>query len=1088
MSIEHIGDAAQTPGEPDKSGSSPPRPEEKHLQRTVAFQYKEDDARTPPVTPSLHEHKTRPSESAQVEFIQQLTAATCLLDLPGYELLGELGRGGMGVVYKARHCELNRVVALKMILAGGHASADDLQRFVGEAEAVATLQHRNIIQVYEIGHHRGLPYMAFEYAAGGSLAARLRGTPLPAEQAARLVKGAAEGMHAAHLKGIVHRDLKPGNILLARIDDDRSEAEIAGARKPGTQAQQASFVDHHSPKITDFGLAKREQKSSGLTLSGAVMGTPSYMAPEQASGDAKRVGPPADIYALGAVLYECLTGRPPFHGPTPVDTVMQVTNNEPVPPAQLQPNTPRDLETICLKCLHQEPGKRYESAAALADDLERFRNDRPILARPSRAIEKCWRWCRRNPVVAVLSASVAVLLLVLAIGSLIAALMLDSERRELEIVNVSLDEARKDAVDKLWKSYLAQARAGRWSGHPGRRFESLEALARAAEIRPSLELRNEALAGLALPDRRLDRKWRDYSGSKLILFDPAFAHYVQADVAGNISVKRTIDDVPIALLPAPKLAAWLMHFSGDGRYLAVKYHPQDFPQRNRVIVWNVKTAKPVLEFTQLSYSALDFSPDSKSLAMVHLDGAVRIYQLPNGDKPQPLFRGPPAHSIRYDPGGRRLAVSSLQANEVHIHDAENGARLHTFKHATAFRGLAWRGDGRQLAAAGQDSQVYRWNLDVRPGVHAVLKGHDHEVIHVAFNHRGNLLASTSWDSTLRLWDPLTGKQHLTAPLLGPLQFRGDDERLGFFEVANSVGMRRLDLGARVINFECYFSPDAGFLVNSMPEGALVWDLVKKIEPERLQFPGGLWSTLFRPDGTCVITCGGSGLRRWQVRRDKDQGLLLESPETLNGARLGRGAMSHDGRYVAAIVDAARALVYDLEAPAKPTSIAGHPHLGFLDLAPDGRWLATGSWQGRDVMIWDARTGKRLTVLPIASSAVVAFSPDGQWLATGSDSDVRVWRTGSWQLAYEKRRERNGPVAFSPRGGLLAFTQSLSTVRLLAPDTGVALATLETPYPAGLSWLRFSNDGNQLAASADYMLQLWNLAALRRELTAMKLNW
>jgi WD40 repeat protein len=252
--------------------------------------------------------------------------------------------------------------------------------------------------------------------------------------------------------------------------------------------------------------------------------------------------------------------------------------------------------------------------------------------------------------------------------------------------------------------------------------------------------------------------------------------------------------------------------------------------------------------------------------------------------------------------------------------------------------------------------------------------------------------------------------------------------------------------------------------------------------------GAIWSTLFRPDGKGAVTSSDAGLQRWQVLRNNEGAIRLKVAETLNGSPMGRGAMSRDGRYVAAIAGIDRVLIYDLEAPAKPVSTGGHPHLGFLDLSPDGRWLATGSWQGRDVMIWDARTGKRIKELPIASSTSVAFSPDGQWLATADDDDVRVWRVGSWRLAHGKRRERNGPVAFSPRGDLLAFTHSLSTVRLLAPETGQELASLETPYPLGLSWLRFSNDGDQLAAAADYMVQLWDIRALRRQLATMKLDW
>jgi hypothetical protein len=314
----------------------------------------------------------------------RVTAEVQLPDLPGYEILGELGRGGMGVVYRARHLKVNRVVALKMIRAGGYAEVEDLKRFHAEAEAVARLQHSNIVQLFESAEHNGLPFFTLEYVPGGSLADRLRGTPLPPQEGARLVEQVARGIQHAHEKAIVHRDLKPGNVLLAA---------------DGT------------PKVADFGLARRTEVGSGLTATGAVLGTPSYMAPEQAAGEAKYVGPTTDVYALGAVLYECLTGRPPFQGPTPLETLLQVLKNEPVPPSQLQPKLPHDLETICLKCLQKEPVKRYGSAVALAEDLRRFQAGEPILARPVGRLERGWRWCRRNPPLAAALTMAVVLLL-----------------------------------------------------------------------------------------------------------------------------------------------------------------------------------------------------------------------------------------------------------------------------------------------------------------------------------------------------------------------------------------------------------------------------------------------------------------------------------------------------------------------------------------------------------------------------------------------------------------------------------------------------------------------------------------------------
>ncbi|MCI0459995.1 MAG: tetratricopeptide repeat protein [Gemmataceae bacterium] len=322
--------------------------------------------------------------------------------IPGYEVLEELGRGGMGVVYKARQQGLNRLVALKMILSGAHAGPDQLARFRAEAEAVAALQHPNIVQIYEIGEHEGRPYFSLEFVAGGSLTARLGGTPLPADQAARLVEPLARAMHSVHERGIIHRDLKPGNVLLAACGLANPEGYSA---KP-----QAAEV---TPKITDFGLARQLDTDSGHTSTGAVLGTPSYMAPEQAAGKVKEIGPAVDVYALGAILYECLTGRPPFKGPTVLDTLDQVRQDEPVPPHRLLAKVPRDLETICLRCLEKDPRKRYGSALELADDLHRFLRGEPIQARPVSAWERGWKWARRRPAIAGLSAA---LLLVLVLG------------------------------------------------------------------------------------------------------------------------------------------------------------------------------------------------------------------------------------------------------------------------------------------------------------------------------------------------------------------------------------------------------------------------------------------------------------------------------------------------------------------------------------------------------------------------------------------------------------------------------------------------------------------------------------------------
>jgi serine/threonine protein kinase len=383
-------------------------------------------------------------------------------DVPGYEILGELGRGGMGIVYQARQLGLGRTVALKTILTGIQAGPKDLARFRAEAAAIARLQHPNIVQIYDVGEAAGRPYFVLEFVAGGSLAQHLQGTPQPVRPAAQMVETLARAVHAAHANGVIHRDLKPANILLQRGEGRGTKDEEDTNSSSPLIARPSLLI----PKITDFGLAKCAGGDAGApdhrspTVTGELLGTPNYMAPEQARVPRQPVGPAADVYALGAILYELLTGRPPFTGETPLETILQVLHNEPVPVASLQPNVPRDLETICLKCLRKEPRKRYGSALELAEDVQRFLRGEPIRARPVSPVEKLGRWVRGHPVPAGLLAAgllaplVALITLSLLSARLVRSSALESAAQQAELLEEATREFSRN-VQRVQKASFA---------------------------------------------------------------------------------------------------------------------------------------------------------------------------------------------------------------------------------------------------------------------------------------------------------------------------------------------------------------------------------------------------------------------------------------------------------------------------------------------------------------------------------------------------------------------------------------------------------------------------------------------------------
>jgi serine/threonine-protein kinase len=461
--------------------------------------------RTIAYTPDSTPERTIAGPSADASFSLAadcaVTSRADQIPVQGYEIVGELGRGGMGVVYKARQLGLNRWVALKMVLAGAHASEHQLARFRIEAEAVARLQHPNIVQVYEIGESDGLPYFSLEFVGGGCLTDKIHRRPQPPREAADLIETLARAMQYAHERGIIHRDLKPGNILL---------------------------TPDGMPKITDFGLAKRLEGDTSQTRTGTLVGTPSYMAPEQARGETHNIGPLADVYALGAMLYELLTGRPPFQAATIGETILQVTREEPMPPRRLQPHVPADLETICLKCLQKDAERRYASAQALADDLRRFLSDEPILARPVPAWERLARWCKRNPREALLGGTVAVLLMLAAAGSLAAAYRISQEKgeadrqRDIAERNAAGERAAREQADRNRDLAEKHAEEARKAQHQAGK-QAQVALGTVYDVVTTADekLRNKAELGplrkelLELAMKRLDQIARDAATSRV---------------------------------------------------------------------------------------------------------------------------------------------------------------------------------------------------------------------------------------------------------------------------------------------------------------------------------------------------------------------------------------------------------------------------------------------------------------------------------------------------------------------------------------------------------------------------------------------
>jgi WD40 repeat protein len=988
----------------------------------------------------------------------------------GYEILGELGRGGMGVVYRARQVLLNRPCVLKMILAGAHADALAALRFLAEAEAVARLKHPNVIQIHHIGEADGLPYLELEYVEGGSLDGRLDGTPWPAGRAAGLVEVLARGVAEAHRQGIVHRDLKPSNVLMSA---------------DGT------------PKIADFGLAKALNADAGLTATDSIMGSPGYMAPEQAEGKARQVGPLADVYALGAILYVLLTGRPPFRGATVLETLEQAKTAEPVSPRRLLPGLPRDIETIALKCLRKDPAKRYDSASALGDDLHRFQSGEPIVARPVSAWERAARWARRKPALAALGAA-----LLVAVAGLLGLGAWSYHQ---------IKQSRDKAVADSYRALLGETRALRLARRPGWREITRKNLLRLAALdtpqRDFGELRNEAVAGVGRLDVRLASR---LSGHEYFVYGLDFSPDGQTlassgfdgrlclwDLATGKLARSVLDPTAETAGPwtegAPMPAARFRPVAGPaGCYLAYTTRGRSV----QTLGWRGARAP----FASLTADAqprdLAFDRAGGTLAVSWSDGNVRIHDAATGAPRRTVDCGTRANRefyrrIALDPAGNRLATEGPD-HAVQVHDLKSdGPPRLLGRHRGTLRGLAFSPDGRVLATASEDRSARLW--DVETGQELVtLQGHMSKVVCLDFSPDGRLIATAGDDETLRLWDAETGEPlMMLEPEVGNLQsvaFSPDGRRLAA-ACTDIVIYELTGGGPRSLSGRGYWVRDLAYhpsrpllAAKTRDPEVVIWDLATRRERQPYKASFEAASLAFSPDGRHLAITP-----RWRFDPRLDgPPLLLLNAETGErraefpgvffcnacfdpaGARLATGELDgtvrvrdvasgrvlcevkHSGTISGlAFLEAGRLLV--------ATELGG----ALLSINPnDGRVIRRVVFPGGITSLVPTPDGARIAVVDLTGRVRIANLPgfaitaelprddvsasasgfeivlkpsgDGRWLATGADHRITLWNARTLRKRFNLP-DYEGMVlalAFAPDSSTLAVAGGRELISLV----------------------------------------------------------